>query len=174
MKNKRKTIIVNMFGGPSTGKSTTAAGLFYKLKLKGVNCELAREYAKDVVWKGANTILEDQNYIFGKQNNKLHYLMDKVDVIITDSPLLLSLIYGDEEPQTFKDHVKATYDSYNNINIMLRRVKEFNPSGRLQTEEQAKTIDSACENLLDEYHTIKADEDAVDKIVKIIEQELAK
>ena len=31
----KKPIIVNLFGGPSSGKSTTAAGLFHKLKIQG-------------------------------------------------------------------------------------------------------------------------------------------
>ena len=165
-------MIINMFGGPSTGKSTTAAGVFYFLKLAGINCEMAREYAKDVVWKDAPTILDDQNYIFAKQNNKLEYLSDKVDVIITDAPLLLSLIYGDREPDTFKDHVLATYNKYDNVNIMLERVKEFNPAGRLQTEEQAREIDGRCETLLfDTYQPfmrVLAGEDAAKEIAEFI------
>ena len=31
----KKTVTVNFFGGPGTGKSTTAAGLFTLLKKKG-------------------------------------------------------------------------------------------------------------------------------------------
>lgn len=171
--NETKTLVVNLYGGPSTGKSTTAAGVFYHLKQKGVNCELAREYAKDVVWKEATSILSDQNYIFAKQNNKLQYLVGKVDVIITDSPLLLSLIYGDQEPETFKQHVLSTYRSYNNLNIMLNRVKKFNPSGRLQTEEEAKVIDQTCRDLLAEHEFgcihCDADEQVAEKLANYIQ-----
>lgn len=35
----KKTVTVNFFGGPGTGKSTTAAGLFTLLKKKGKHCE---------------------------------------------------------------------------------------------------------------------------------------
>jgi len=172
MKKRKRTLVVNLYGGPSVGKSTTAAGLFYKLKQGGYNCELAREYAKDVVWKEATTILDDQNYIFAKQHNKLHYLKDKVDIIITDAPLLLSLVYGDQESDTFKQHVIETYDSYDNMNIMLERFKTFNPAGRLQNEEQARDIDTICEVILEEHckyiHPVVADETAVDEIMKLI------
>ncbi len=39
-----------MFGGPGTGKSTSAAGLFFKMKLAQMEVELVTEYAKDLVW----------------------------------------------------------------------------------------------------------------------------
>lgn len=39
--------VINLFAGPGSGKSTTCAGVFSKLKLAGVNCEMALEYAKD-------------------------------------------------------------------------------------------------------------------------------
>ena len=52
--------VINLFGGPGCGKSTTAADLFARMKLRGLSVELVTEYAKDVVWdeKAAATILE--------------------------------------------------------------------------------------------------------------------
>ena len=44
---KKDTLIINLIGGPGSGKSTTAAGLFYKLKQMGIDCEMALEFAKD-------------------------------------------------------------------------------------------------------------------------------
>ena len=44
-----KTLIINLIGGPCSGKSTIASGLFYNLKKLGYNCELALEFAKDKV-----------------------------------------------------------------------------------------------------------------------------
>ena len=41
-------MIINLFGGPGTGKSTGAAYIFAKLKMCGVNCELITEFAKDM------------------------------------------------------------------------------------------------------------------------------
>lgn len=88
------TIIVNLFGAPSSGKSTTRAGIFHELKLLQVNCEEVYEYAKNLTWEQRFRTLECQPYVFGKQLYRIETLMDQVDVIITDSPVLLSAFYG--------------------------------------------------------------------------------
>lgn len=44
-------LVINLFGGPSTGKSTTAAEIFVYLKKKKINCEYITEYAKDKTWE---------------------------------------------------------------------------------------------------------------------------
>ncbi len=48
---KNETLVINMFAGPGAGKSTLAAGTFFRLKCLGVNAEIAPEYAKDLVWE---------------------------------------------------------------------------------------------------------------------------
>ena len=47
----KMTLIVNLFGAPSAGKSTMMALVFAKLKLNGCNVEMAPEYAKKKVWE---------------------------------------------------------------------------------------------------------------------------
>ena len=104
-------IVVNLFAGPGSGKSTTCAGVFAKLKLAGVNCEMALEYAKDKVWEESNKVLDDQIYVFGKQLHRIFRLKDKVDVVITDSPILLSIIYDKTGNKYFSDLVLNQFDN---------------------------------------------------------------
>ena len=87
-------ILINLFGAPGAGKSSGAAYIFSKLKMNGINTELVTEFAKDKVWENNNEVFKNQAYIFGKQYFKISRVADKVDVIVTDSPLLLSAFYN--------------------------------------------------------------------------------
>jgi len=139
-------LIVNLFGGPGLGKSTMAADIFSELKWKGVNCELVAEYAKDKVWEKSTAVLDDQLYVFGKQYHRLFRLNDQVDVVITDSPILLSIIYDAEKRPTLKKLVIEEFQRFNNLNFLLQRSKPYSPIGRLQTEKEAiaKDVEVLC------------------------------
>lgn len=162
------TLIVNMLGGPGTGKSTTAAGVFYELKQQGVNAELVTEYAKDLVWGRTTTTLGNQIYVFGKQYHRFWRLQDQVDVVVTDSPLILFLHYGEKQSQTFKDLVLEAWDSMDNLTWFLERVKGYNSSGRVQTESEARAIDGVLKKLLVDNgisHQTQAADDTASKLI---------
>lgn len=145
-----KPIVVNLFGPPGCGKSTGAAYIFAMLKMHGVNCELVTEFAKDKIWEHNTTALNDQAYVFGKQCYRISRCADQVDVIVTDSPLLLSVIYNNSPVlgETFNKTVLDVFNSYSNLNYMLRRVKPYNTSGRNQTEEESDNLENDIENML--------------------------
>lgn len=145
--------VINLFGGPGTGKSTTAAGLFHIMKLRECNVELVTEYAKDLTWEKRHDVLGDQLYILAKQARRLTRLDGQVDFVVTDSPLLLGLIYQQDTyfPNTFAPFLLDVWNSFDNINFLLRRVKKYNPIGRNQTEEGAKEIDGDVERMLKMY-----------------------
>jgi hypothetical protein len=172
----KNTLVVNFFAGPGTGKSTVMAHCFAELKWKGIDSEMSTEYAKDKVWERSEHILENQFYVSGKQYHKLRRLNGKVDVILTDSPLLLGLYYGNREPQEFRDLLVKHFNAFNNLNIFLERMKKYNPNGRLQTEEQAKEIDKEILKIVNthcgEIAKIPASRENVSKIVELIESKI--
>ena len=143
-------IVVNLFGGPGSGKSTTRAGLFYLMKLAGMKVEEAPEWIKHKVYEEDPYPFKDQLYTLAKQNKQVRELDGKVDWCITDSPILLSLIYGKGKTETFKNLVHETYDSYDNINIFIERVKPYAPYGRHQTENEAIEKDREILTILSE------------------------
>lgn len=59
-----KTIGVNLIAGSCSGKSTIAAGLFYKLKKQGIEAEMSLEFAKDKVYfKTMDEIMKELSVI---------------------------------------------------------------------------------------------------------------
>ena len=141
-------IVINLIGGPGTGKSTIAAGLFHELKKQGVNCELALEFAKDKVYEESFKTMDDQIYVFAKQYHKQWRLKGKVDVIITDSPLLISLHYMKEKSKYFNDLVIEQYNKFDNMLYFLHREGNYQTEGRMQTEDEAKLIDLSIKHIL--------------------------
>jgi tRNA uridine 5-carbamoylmethylation protein Kti12 len=164
------TLVVNLYGGPGTGKSTTAAAVFALLKQEDINAELATEYAKEIVWEGRNYLLSDQIYIFAKQNRKLVRLYDQVDVVVTDSPLYLSYYYSQNE------HILALIQTElqraQQLHVLLQRKKAYNPKGRTQKEGEAQEIDIGIREMLNKlkvhYHEMDADPTAAQKIVDLV------
>lgn len=143
MEEKEMGLIVNLFGVPGAGKSTGAAYIFSRLKMEGINCELVTEFAKDKAWEETKEVFKNQAYVFGKQSFKISRCADKVDVVITDSPLPLSIFYSqndDRLTENFNNAVMDFFNSYDNLNYFLLRTKSYNPAGRLQTEEESNSL----------------------------------
>ena len=145
-------IVINLFAGPGVGKSTNAARIFADLKMRGVNCEMALEFAKDKVWEESFRTMDDQIYIFGKQFHRIWRLKDKVDVIICDSPLLNSIVYDKENSKAFHELVIEQFNKFDNFNFYLKRSATYQKEGRIQTEEEARKIDKIVENVLIDYN----------------------
>lgn len=151
-----ETIITNLFAGPATGKSTLAAELFAHLKYSGLEAEYVQEGAKDLVWEKSFHRLEYQIGLFAEQHHRIHRLLGQVDVVVCDSPLLHSLVYGAKESDEFKAFVLSEHNKLNNINFQLRRNPKLdgyafreNQTGRKQgSRDRAIPIDNAIVEML--------------------------
>lgn len=167
--------VINLFAAPGSGKSTTAAGLFFRLKNMGVNAELAGEYAKDLTWAGRQSTLKDQIYVFGKQHHRLHRLRADCDLVIADSPILLGLAYVPPEyPVCFHQTVDWAFNQYDNINFLVKRTKPYNPKGRNQTEAESDRKQDEIVRLLErhsvDYTTVTGDEIGLENILSIVKK----
>jgi hypothetical protein len=160
------TILVNLFGAPSAGKSTARAEVFALLKRQGVNCEEVYEHAKKLTWSKRVSELAVQPYIQGKQLRDIETLEEQVDVTVTDSPLFLSYFYGKKYCQGKYPDSSFTYflDQFlwtGGINFFIERVKPYNPAGRNQTEAESDEIARELREELDRlaipYHVVRGD-----------------
>lgn len=135
-----KTTVINLIGSPGTGKSTIASELFAKMKWEGYDVELVSEYAKELIWEERNETFKNELYLFAKQHHRLFRLNGKVEYVITDRPLILSVFYNQkygDNSQQFKDIVLHEVNKFQNVNVFLKRTKPYISKGRNQTEEES-------------------------------------
>lgn len=175
---KRNTIVINIAGGPGAGKTTIAAQLFSKLKEKGYEVENVSEFAKELVWEGRNEAFDDRLYMHGEQNHRLMQMNNKLDYIITDSPLFLTAVYNnyylkDKFPKSYNQMIEnvtlETFKLYNNKVYLLDRNTGYKIVGRRENKNTAKQIDEALIKYLDKnkikYKKLSLD-NAVENILK--------
>ena len=165
--------VINLYGGAGSGKSTTAAGLFFHMKSRGYKVELVQEYVKSLAWEDRT---EDQAFITANQNKLLHRLLGKVDYVICDASLLLTLAYlpDDYTVPSFKQYAIDLYHSYDNfLDVFIKRVKPYVPMGRYEKEEEAHEKDAVILNMLKEqgidFPIIEGDLNAPGRILRLIE-----
>lgn len=144
------TIVVNFYGGPCSGKTTTAMELTVELKKQGVDAEYVPEYAKELVRRDMLDVLQNQAAVTREQISRIRCLLGTCDVIVTDSPILLGSVYavGKAVPDSFDDELNLEYKSMSNIDVFVIRNKHYDVRGRLETAEQARKIDRDVLELL--------------------------
>ena len=156
----KTTVVINLFGGPGSGKSTTAALLFARMKLLGLHVELVREYVKYWAWNDRKVREWDQLYLLGKQSAYESMLYGKVDYIVTDSPILLAGAFQEFRSkgkdkyvsiaaQSFIEHAKRNNVTY--LNFLLNRCGPYDERGRWETREEAEEIDSFIRDYVNTY-----------------------
>lgn len=148
------TTVINMLAGPGAGKSTTSAQLFVDMKNLGLKVELVQEYVKQWAWDDRQITDVDSFYITCKQLANEARLYNKVDYVITDSPIILHWYY-DQKYNNSDIIRKLTEDFYirtsevSRVNVWIDRDKPYQKHGRFQTEDEAKLIDTELYNLLE-------------------------
>ena len=138
-----KTIVINLIAPPGTGKSTVAAELFAKMKWAGYQVELVSEYQKELIWDERSETFKDEVYLFAKQNHRMFRLKGKVKYIITDRPLILSILYNTvygNGSTAFNNIVIEAIKDYHNLNVYLHRTKPYDTVGRNETESESNVL----------------------------------
>lgn len=144
--------VINLLGGPSSTKSTTAAGVFYELKRRQFSVEYVTEFCKDLIWdENYGAVSNDQTYILGEQNHRLARLRGKVEWVVTDTSLLFSMVYANPTLSYYDALLQLThelYRTYDNVNYFIERPNTFEVTGRAQNLEQSIAVDRQIKELL--------------------------
>lgn len=148
----RKTVVVNLFAGPGAGKTTCAWEIASELKKRGVEAEYVSEYAKEFVWDGRTDILdgslEHQEMLFTEQAHRINRLLGKVDVVVTDSPTILGLLYLKEPNGNFEAQVLRDFNRHKNFNLFINRGHVFQQAGRIHNASESIAIDKRVQDFL--------------------------
>lgn len=134
-------IKINLYGGPSSGKSTLAAQIFAELKVLGKRVELVREYAKELVYEGQDMkkLTEaDRLIILAEQFRRESILLNSVDYTITDSPMILTAYFHRYE---YAKDIVLRHLNKSEIHIWVERPSVFEDVDRSHNEEESKQID---------------------------------
>jgi hypothetical protein len=134
--------VINLFGAPGAGKSTTMLDLTSDMKLLGLSVENTPEFFKELILEDSHkAAFGGQLYILGEQNRRLARLEEKNDFAVTDCPLPLIGYYTPEDyVPGFNMFVKNLYNRYDNMNYFILRKHEFEKEKRIHSEEQSDKI----------------------------------
>ena len=168
--------VVNLLGGPGIGKSTLAATIYVELKRRGMEVEYVAEYPKELVYQNNTVALSDQVYVFAHQYHKIWTAAQHNELIITDSPILLSAMYNPDTSHNFQELIVELHSNFNSMNVVLKRTAETHSMvGRVHSLTESVSVDNRIRELLDyrsiEYVEFDPVNDNIEPLVRLIIQE---
>lgn len=171
---------INLYGAPSSGKTTLASQIFAEMKSKNYHTAYVLEYSKDLVYQGVDmrTLSEvERLFILVEQLRRENILKDKVDFLVTDSPMILTAYYHQDpfkrEDWSYAKDIVMRNLSKNEIHIWLEPTNNFEQKGRSHDENQSKEISKELLKYLKElkmplHKIIGNPEERLKKVMKII------
>lgn len=151
------TLVVNLFGGPGAGKSTLAHRLCADLAMRGRLIEYSPEYAKEIIWEGRRDMLDgsvvSQAVVASEQINRLNRLIGRVEIAVTDSPVLLEVPYvdgNDRSCASFVESLAAYHRSLRRLDVLVNRGSSYDTRGRKHTLDESMALDGAIRVLLED------------------------
>jgi energy-coupling factor transporter ATP-binding protein EcfA2 len=147
-------LVVNLFGAPSSGKSTLAllvAGVL-KTKYPHLTTECPDEIAKMAVYDGALKGFGCQIYVAGQQQWQVARCEGHADIVVCDSPIMLSWVYGTDQkqivPNSFFDVARFYHNAFPSLNFHVKRNHAFETKARMHNESDAARLDASILKML--------------------------
>ncbi len=171
---------VSFWAGPGAGKSTVAEGVSHALKKGGIKTELVQEYIKNWAYMKRVPQSFEQAFIFANQMHSEDFLLTRgVDVVVTDSPVLMNLSYSKRYGFLGWSHLLKIGELFEakfpSVNILLSREGvDYQQNGRYETPAEAEWMDNFMREFMDEqgisYTVMQSVK--VDEIVAFVKGEI--
>lgn len=166
---------INIYGAPSSGKSTIAALLYGEMKIKNLSVELVREVAKEWVHANidvSNLSIEKRLEILTQQIERETLFTNQVDYLITDAPILISTYYNDNlQALKLARDTRAKFQGQES-NYFLESHDFFEVAGRSHGKEESQKIEVGMKHFLSqegiEFKCLKGTQrEIVEQILKL-------
>lgn len=178
----KETLYINIFGSPGSGKSTLAAELFAEMKkrLSDLKIEYVPEFAKKFCFdEHINPIFnvpENQMYIGANQYYNIYSLDKKIDIVITDSPFLMSCIYNNTPllGDAYNQIVKNIFTSHKNLNIFLQLNPDmYQQYGRNESANQSRELENRLIDLMFKFDIPFTKTRSCEKIIEMAKEKIS-
>ncbi len=165
---------INFYGGPGVGKSSLAAKVYAELsRASVVSIELVQEFCKQFAYEGKKLDVFDQVYTFGAQLWSEHRLFRAgIDVIVTDSPVLLQCVYTAILDEKIADHLIQIglnfEEQHRSLNFLVQRKIPYRRQGRFENESDLQKLDERIAKAIEKFNFpfIVVDPDEIETIVQ--------
>ena len=150
-------LLINFFGCPHSGKTTIMSGVYTLLKLHDIKCEMANDYPKEIMFEHRLSLLDKQYYIFSKQLKRIEDIYALTDIVLTDSPVLINLIYNKEknENKTLYPLVIEAHNRFNNVNFFIQRTRPIAYGFfKLKSESEIRQIEEDIKRMLCSFNHV--------------------
>ncbi len=144
-----KTLLVNLYGAPCSGKSVKMMQLAVVGKLRRSFCEIATEVAKEYVVQHIPITREVQLQLTAEQMRRLRCFVGHVEVVVTDAPVLIGAFYARYREMENLADLESRFIAYDAemraragriVNVYMWRNHPYDEAGRLESECEDKTI----------------------------------
>ena len=98
-------------------------------------------------------------------------MLGKVDFIVTDSPLLMNIVYNRFKDEDFDKFIYSRIHKLKSLDFFINRSDAFSEVGRIHNLEQSKEVDKTIKELAkkNDVDLIEVEqENSVDKILEIV------
>jgi hypothetical protein len=162
-----QTLLLNLYGAPSSGKSVKMLQLAALAKCRGLFAEICPEVAKEYVVQHIPISAPVQRELSAEQTRRMLCFAGNVDLLITDAPPLIGAFYAHHHALQGAQDMTALFQSYRRhiaakaaadapaaptVNVYIWRNHPYDPRGRIESGSEDTIIANSMWSFVKTHH----------------------